>query len=110
MICDRYDTVLVPFPFTDIPVIKRRPALVLSGPQFNRANASTVVAMITTAKATSWPSDIVISDRTSANLPQNCVVRWRLATIPNTLLLRRLGALAPLDRLSCEREFSNMLQ
>jgi mRNA interferase MazF len=65
--------------------------------------------MITTAKATSWPSDVVLKDLLSANLPQPCLVRWRLATIPNALILRKLGALAVIDRLACEREFANIL-
>lgn len=109
MICDRYDTVVVPFPFADIPVLKRRPALVMSGAEFNRLNLSTIVAMITTAKASAWPSDVLIKDLESADLPLACVVRWRLATIPNSLLVRKLGKLAPLDRLSCEREFAKIL-
>lgn len=109
MICERYETVVVPFPFADVPVLKRRPAVVLSGPKFNESNSSSVVAMITTAKASSWPSDVALTDLASARLPQSCVVRWRLATIPNDLILRRLGALGPLDRLACEREFASML-
>nr|WP_284739600.1 type II toxin-antitoxin system PemK/MazF family toxin [Rhizobium sp. CG5] len=89
--------------------MKRRPAVVLSGPGFNERNNATVVAMVTTAKASSWPSDVLLADLEAANLPQACVVRWRLATIPNELILRRLGALGPLDRLACEREFANIL-
>ena len=109
VICERYETIVVPFPFSDIPILKRRPAVVLSGAAFNDANQSTVVAMITTAKATSWPSDVVLKDLLCANLPQPCLVRWRLATIPNALILRKLGALAVIDRLACEREFANIL-
>ena len=52
MICERYETIVVPFPFSEIPVLKRRPAVVLSGKKFNDDNNATVVAMITTAKAT----------------------------------------------------------
>ena len=109
MICERYETVVVPFPFSDIPVLKRRPAVVISGPSFNQRNESSVVAMITTAKASAWPSDVSLTDLSSANLPKACVVRWRLATIPNALILRRLGTLGPMDRLACEREFANIL-
>lgn len=109
MICKRYDTVVVPFPFADIPVLKRRPVVVLSGERFNRANGATLVAMITTAKASSWPSDILLGDLHSAKLSVACVIRWRLTTVPNDLILRQLGTLSPVDRLVCEREFANML-
>lgn len=110
MICERYETVVVPFPFADIPILKRRPAVVLSGPHFNERNGSTVVAMVTTAKASMWPSDVRLEDLDSACLPKQCVVRWRLATVPNDLILRKLGMLGPRDRLACEREFANMLR
>jgi mRNA interferase MazF len=109
MICDRYEIIVVPFPFADIPILKRRPALVISGTGFNTANAATVVAMITTAKASAWPSDILLADLQSAQLPVPSVVRWRLATIPNELILRKLGSVGPLDRLACERALANML-
>lgn len=108
MIFDRYATVVVPFPFADVPVLKRRPAIIVSGKEFNLRNSSTVVAMITTAKASSWPSDVLISDLQTAGLPQTCVVRWRFATIPNELILKKLGEFAPLDRLACERELANV--
>ncbi|UHS57159.1 type II toxin-antitoxin system PemK/MazF family toxin [Agrobacterium vaccinii] len=109
MIYERYTTVVVPFPFAEIPVLKRRPAVVISGERFNKRNASTVVAMITTAKASSWISDIVIGDLDTAGLPQSCLVRWRLATIPNELILRKLGTLGSLDRLACERELAELI-
>ena len=109
MICERFETIVVPFPFSDIPVIKRRPAVVVSGRDFNSTNSSTVVAMITTAKASSWPSDVMIRDLTSANLSVPCLVRWKLATIPNSLIQKKLGKMAPLDRLACERQMANML-
>ena len=48
MHCDRWQVVAVPFPFSERPGAKRRPALVLSNGSFNRAG-HTVLAMITTA-------------------------------------------------------------
>jgi mRNA interferase MazF len=36
-------------------------------------------------------------------------VRWRLATIPNALILRKLGVISAIDKLACEREFANIL-
>jgi mRNA interferase MazF len=110
MICERYETIVVPFPFADIPVLKRRPVVAISGAAFNLTNAATVVAMITTAKASTWPSDTIISDLDSAGLRVPCIVRWRVATIPNDLILRRLGELSPLDRLGCERQLANILR
>jgi mRNA interferase MazF len=106
--CKRYDTVVVPFPFADIPILKRRPVVVLSGERFNAANNATIVAMITTAKASSWPSDVTLDDLDAANLSVPCLVRWRLTTVPNDLILRQLGSLGSADRAACEREFANL--
>lgn len=108
MICDRYDTIVVPFPFADVPVLKRRPAVVLSGPVFNTNNGASVVAMITTAKASNWPSDVTLEDIDIAGLRQSCIIRWRLATIPNELISNRLGHLSERDRFACEQQFATL--
>lgn len=109
MICDRYEIVVVPFPFDEIPVRKRRPVVVLSGRAFNDKNGHSVVAMITTAKKTAWPSDVVINDLQSAGLVIPCVARMRLQSMPNDLIVRKLGVLGGLDRLQCERQLAEML-
>ncbi len=109
MICERYDVAVIPFPFADIPVMKRRPAIVVSGASFNAANNWTVVAMITSSTATDWPSDVVIKDLETAGLAVNCRVRWRLTSVPNDLIVRRLGKLGSLDRLACERQFAKLI-
>jgi len=109
VICDRFETVVVPFPFAEQPVLKRRPVVVVSSRAFNEGNGSALVAMITTAKATSWPSDITIADLAAAGLQVPCILRMRLVTLPNALILRGLGRLAPLDRLACERGLAELL-
>ena len=109
MICDRYDVAVIPFPFADIPVIKRRPAVVISGRLFNEANASTLVAMITSSTHDVWPSDVKIEDLEVAGLKVPCKVRWRLTTIPNDLIVRKTGMIQGADRLSCERQLANMI-
>lgn len=109
MICDRYDLAVVPFPFQEIPVRKRRPVVVLSGRQFNEANGWTVVAMVTTAKELSWPSDVVIKDLEAAGLRAPCVIRPRLQTMPNEIFVRLIGRLAGLDRLAFEKQLAEML-
>lgn len=98
MICELGDVVVVPFPFVDIAAEKRRPSVVISGRTFNKANGHSICVMITTAARSHWPTDIGISDLTVAGLPRACVVRWKLFTLPNELILRRAGALSVHDR------------
>ena len=55
-----FEVVVVPFPFVDRAVARRRPALVVSTEAFNAAHPATVLAMITTARASDWASDVVL--------------------------------------------------
>ena len=98
MICDLGDVVVVPFPFVDVAAEKRRPSVVLSRESFNRSHTHSICAMITTAGRTKWPSDVAIDDLAAAGLPRPCVVRFKLFTLPNEIILRRAGALAGADR------------
>jgi len=97
VICDQWHVVVVPFPFSDMPGAKNRPALVLSAKTFNRAGHS-VLAMITTSVHRAWPGDSVVSDRRAAGLRAACIVRLKLFTLDNRLILRSLGRLGRLDR------------
>ena len=98
MICDWGDVVVVPFPFTDLPLSKNRPALVLSANAFNLDNQHSILAMITTAARSSWPSDVEIVDLPPTGLPRRSVLRWKIFTLPNELIQKRLGKLATSDR------------
>jgi mRNA interferase MazF len=103
VICDFGDVVVVPFPFVDIPITKRRPAVVLSAETFNAENDHSVLVMITTGAASIWPSDITISDEPAAGLKHRSVVRWKVFTVPNRLVVDRIGALSGRDRAAVRR-------
>ena len=103
MICDFADVVVVPFPFVDRPIMKRRPAMVISTADFNAENGQSILAMITTGATSSWPSDVPITDGQSAGLAHQSVVRWKLFTLPNPLIVRRVGRLAPTDQATVAR-------
>ncbi|MDN5849963.1 MAG: type II toxin-antitoxin system PemK/MazF family toxin [Nitrococcus sp.] len=96
MIFEAGDVVVVPFPFTDRKASKRRPALVLSDTtQFNAGHA--VLAMITTRGHAGWPLDVPIQDGSAAGLKAPSVVRMKLFTLDNRLILRKAGVLAAKD-------------
>lgn len=102
-ICDSYDVAVVPFPFTDVARAKTRPALALSASASNTANGQTVFAMITTAARSRWPSDVMLNDVTACGLAHASVVRFKLFTLDNRLIARRIGALGTQDRQSIRR-------
>jgi mRNA interferase MazF len=97
MICRRFAVVRVPFPFSDRPGTKPRPALVLTEEAFNAAAGHTVMAMITRAGHTTWPNDDPITDLAAAGLPAASHVRLEIFTLENVLVLRQSGSLAAAD-------------
>ena len=96
MICEAWDVVIVPFPFTDRATEKRRPAVVLSEKSFNRHGHS-LMAMITSSRPL-WPSDSPITNLASCGLSGACLVRLKLFTLDNRLIVRRIGHLSETDR------------
>ena len=95
LICDRGDIAVVPFPFTDVAFSKRRPALVLSLRQFNAQSAHTVLAMITSAAHSHWPTDIPVAASPETGLSHASLIRWKLFTLSNDLISHKAGALDP---------------
>lgn len=68
MISEAADLIVAPFPFTDLPIAKTRPLLVLSSAASNEAAGQTLTAMITTAARSKWPTDVVLDDWATAGL------------------------------------------
>lgn len=96
MTFETFDVVVVPFPFADRQAERRRPALVVSSPDFNATHDQSVLAMITSAGG-EWSSDVVIRDWREAGLNVPCKVRLKLFTLDDALILRKAGALSGLD-------------
>ncbi len=94
-----FDVVVVPFPFTDRSTAKHRPALVLSDAvNFNMQVGQSVLAMITSAKNSDWPLDVEISNLNAAGLNSASLVRMKLFTLDDQLILRKAGKLSDDDR------------
>ncbi len=96
MICEAWYVVTVPFPFTDRTIQKRRPALILSERSFNRHGHS-LMTMITSSHLL-WPSDSPLTHLAVSGLAKPCVVRMKLFTLDNRLIIRRIGHLSDQDK------------
>lgn len=95
----QFDVVVVPFPFTDSSATKKRPALVISDASaFNKSNNKSVMAMITTASYSPWALDATITDLASAGLKAKSIVRMKLFTLDDVLVVKKIGKLATGDR------------
>ena len=97
MVCDAGEIVLVPFPFTDSPEAKRRPALVVTPARFNREAGNSLMAMITSAAHSRWPGDIAIAPGL-LGVKKPCVLRMKFFTIDDRLIVSAIGKLPAGER------------
>ena len=108
MICDLGDVVVVPFPFVDQPASKRRPALVLSNIDFNTAGYS-ILSMITTKQHPAWPGDTQITEIDDCGLRSPCLIRLKIFTLDNRLILKKIGKLGQSDSLRITNHLRHFL-
>lgn len=108
MTFEALDVVVVPFPFTDRLAAKRRPALVVSSASFNRTHEPSILAMITSAGG-DWPSDVPIESWREAGLNVSCKVRFKLFTLDDALIVRKLGRLSRQDGQAVKRALGQVL-
>lgn len=106
-----FDVVAVPFPFTDAPRTKKRPAVVLSSHEaFGDLIGHSVMAMITSVKNAPWPLDVIIRDLAKAGLSSASVVRMKFFTLDHRFIMKSVGSLGPEDRKAVSRSVSNLFQ
>lgn len=108
MIYEPWDIVAVPFPFTDRNVQKKRPALVLTNSVYQEQHGHCILAMITSAKQSSWSTDIMIEDLDSAGLKSPSLVRTKLFTLDDRLILRQVGELSKFDQKKVAKVLQHM--
>ena len=105
----QFEVVVVPFPFTDSSATKKRPALVISdATKFNKSTKKSVMAMITTASHAPWVLDEPITDLKSAGLKAKSIVRMKLFTLDDALVIKKIGKLATSDRHSVQKSLQQL--
>ncbi len=105
-----FDVVVVPFPFTDRNIEKRRPALVLSDHNnFNDITETCVLVMITSAKNLDWPLDARIGSLKKAGLPAPSKVRMKLFTLDSRLIIKKIGSLAFKDQKTVKKSLQKLM-
>jgi len=84
--------------FSDRPVVKRRPAVVISSAEYHDSRQEVIVAAVTSNVARGLlVGDHLLGEWRRAGLPKASVVTGILRTIKQTMILRRMGALANKD-------------
>jgi len=88
------DIVLVPFPFTDQSSFKKRPAVVVSSPAYNRDRPDIIILAVTSQMAA--PPQIgsfLIKDWQAAGLLMPSVAKPIVTTLQKSLVTQKLGRL-----------------
>jgi len=98
MTFERWDVLTALFPFVASTRRKPRPVLVLSGSDFDDAHDHIITAMITTTAAGRWASDHSVTDLAAAGLLRPCVVRWKIFSLPEDTVARKIGTMGSSDR------------
>jgi len=90
----RGTVVLVPFPFTDLSAVKKRPALVISTDAYNTATGDVIIAQITSRlNSPPRPGDHIIKDWRRAGLVVPSLARARMTTLHAPMILKSLGSM-----------------
>lgn len=104
--------ILIPFPYSDLTSIKKRPALIVSNSQFNKKNEDIICCLIT-----SNPMDhqhcIKISnkDMEKGNLEFDSKIKpYRLFTVSKKIIYKNLGKLNLKKSLEVEKEIKNLIR
>jgi len=97
------DVVLVPFPFTSQTASKQRPAVVVSAKAYNQTKPDIIMMAVTSqlrptpAKSGRGWGEVWLADWRAAGLLKPSAVKPVFATLEQSLIIRRLGALAIAD-------------
>lgn len=94
---DPGDVTIVPFKFTRAKGTKNRPAVILSIPEYHDSRSDAVMVALTTKLDRDYFGDCIIEDWRGANLPQPCLAKGVIQTIPRAAVKNRLGSLTAGD-------------
>lgn len=99
----KWNVILVPFPFTDLSFVKRRPALIVSPDSYN-AGKDVVIAYITSQINSPFRlGDYKLQKWKEAGLPQISMIRMKFATIDKAIIIKTIGELEVIDREETEK-------
>jgi mRNA interferase MazF len=92
------DVMLVPFPFTDQSTTKKRPAIIISSENYNRCKPDLILIAVTSKISTNLQfGEIFIDEWSTAGLIKPSVIKPIITTTENSLVIKKLGTLQPLD-------------
>jgi mRNA interferase MazF len=106
---NRGDVVLVPFPFSDQTVAKKRPAIIVSSDTYNSISQDVVIMAITgQIRGHIGVGEFLIEDWQGACLLKPSAVKSAISTIEQRLVLKLLGRLSTRDLSALEKALKEL--
>jgi mRNA interferase MazF len=106
----RGTVVLVPFPFTDLSALKRRPAVVISSDAYNATTGDVIIAQITSrVNSPPRPGDHLIRQWRQAGLAAPSLARARMTTLHASIVVKPLGAMPHQEMSAVNRALASAL-
>ena len=103
----KWDIVLIPFPFTDLKVVKKRPGLIISPDNFNRDEQDVIIVHLTSnLRSRERAGNYGIMKWEVANLPKPTLVRMKLSTISKSIIRKKLGRLHQQDQIGFQETWN----
>lgn len=107
----RGDVVLVSMDFTNRSGSKLRPAVVVSGEEYNRRTPDVLIASVTgNLSAIPHPGDHRISEWKAAGLLKPSLAQAKLATVEGSIIRRKLGELGNEDIIAFSSSLKKALE
>ncbi|HHT9126860.1 MAG TPA: type II toxin-antitoxin system PemK/MazF family toxin [Candidatus Brocadiia bacterium] len=109
-IYNRGDIVLVPFPFSNQTITKKRPAVIISSDAYNNVSSDIVIMAVTSqAEKTIGIGECLIVDWQGAGLLKPSAIKPAISTIEQRLVLKKLGKLLHRDLTSMNVTIKELL-
>jgi mRNA interferase MazF len=112
---NKWDVVLLSFPFTDLSATKVRPAVVVSPDTYNKTSQDAVVILITTNTSRRSAFDLLLEkshpEFLQTGLRFDSAIRTdKIFTLNKRLLVRSLGRFGPQLKANVEKQLRLFLQ
>jgi mRNA interferase MazF len=112
---NKWDVVLLSFPFTDLSATKVRPALVISPDNYNQTSQDIVVLLITTNTSRRGRFDLLLEkshpEFLQTGLRYDSAIRTdKIFTLNRRLLVKSLGQFGPQLKADVEKQLRLLLE
>lgn len=107
MTYNKWDIILVPFPFSDLTSVKKRPALVISPDKFNSGDDLIIAFITSNIPDTLRFGDYKVINWKESGLLIPSILRMKFATITKSIIIKKIGILVDSDCQAFSKELIN---